>query len=96
MEAYNEAYTEVSDHMLKNVPGVVAFFQSNDVHDKSMVHDVQIFKGLDSFMAHADMDDAELAPKMMNWLPKYDKSIPFKGTYSLKCVCQHMYTLFVE
>lgn len=79
LQAYNEAYTEVSEHMLKNVPGVVAFFQSNDVHDKSMVHDVQIFKGLDSFMAHADMDDAELAPKMMNWLPKYDKSIPFKG-----------------
>ena len=48
----------------------------------SMVHDVQIFNGIDSFMAHADMDNAELAPKMMNWLPKYDMSIPFKGTCS--------------
>ena len=45
-----------------------------------MVHDVQIFNGLESFMAHADMENAELAPKLMNWLPKYDKSIPFKGT----------------
>ena len=45
----------------------------------SMVHDVQIFNGLESFLAHADMADAELAPKMMNWLPKYDKSIPFRG-----------------
>ena len=51
-----------------------------------MVHDVQIFNGIESFMAHADMDgDAELAAKMMNWLPKYDKSIPFKGsTFLLK------------
>ena len=49
----------------------------------SMVHDVQIFNGIDSFMAHADMDNAELAPKMMNWLPKYDMSIPFKGTSSV-------------
>ena len=34
MQAYNDAYKEVSDHMLKNVPGVLAFFQSNDVNNK--------------------------------------------------------------
>ena len=55
----------------------------------SMVHDVQIFNGIDSFMAHADMDNAELAPKMMNWLPKYDMSIPFKGTSSVNKTMKH-------
>ena len=50
-----------------------------------MVHDVQIFNGLESFLAHADMGDAELAPKMMNWLPKYDRSIPFRGKPTNKC-----------
>ena len=34
MQGYNKAYKEVSDHMLKNVPGVLAFFQSEDVNNK--------------------------------------------------------------
>ena len=34
MQGYNKAYKEVSDHMLKNVPGVLAFFQSTDVNDQ--------------------------------------------------------------
>ena len=77
--AYNDANMEVSEHMIKKVPGVLAFFQSNDVNDRSMAHDVQIFNSLESFMAHADMGNEPLKQKLMNWVPKYDMSIPFKG-----------------
>ena len=77
--AYNDSHYEIGEYMMKKVPGVLAFFQSNDVSDRSLVHDVQIFNSIESFMAHADMENEELKGKLMNWIPKYDMSIPFKG-----------------
>ena len=77
--AYNDAHMEISEYMMRKVPGVLALFQSNDVDEKSMVHDVQIFNSIESFMAHADMEDQELKEKLMKWVSTYDMSIPFKG-----------------
>ena len=77
--AYNDAHMEASEYMMKHVPGVLAFFQSNDINNRSMVHDVQIFNSFESFMAHVNMEDEQLKQKVMNWIPKYDMSIPFKG-----------------
>ena len=79
LSAYNDANMEITEYMMKKVPGVLAFFQSNDVNTRSMVHDVQIFNSLESFLAHANMENEELKQKLMNWVPKYDMRIPFKG-----------------
>ena len=65
--AYNDANMEISEHMIKKVPGVLAFFQSNNVENRSMVHDIQIFNSFESFMAHADMGNEELKqPPLLN------------------------------
>ena len=77
--AYNDAHMEASDYLMKQVPGVLAFIQSNDIKNRSMVHDVQIFNSLESFMAHVNFEDEELKQKVTNWISKYDMSTPFKG-----------------
>ena len=79
LEAYTEAYNAASDYMMKHIKGTKAAFASNDVEDSSIVHDVQWWDSAEAFFAHTDKKNAMMMEKLMNWIPKYDMSIPFKG-----------------
>merc|ERR1712154_223104 len=79
LESYNIAHLAASNYMMNNIRGTKAAFQSTDVDDQTLVHDVQWFDSLESFMLHVDMDNKEMQKILSAWIPKYDLSVPFTG-----------------
>ena len=49
------AFNTVADYFYENIPGVLAIINSVDAKDKNMVNDLQIFKDMAAFQAHANM-----------------------------------------
>ena len=77
--AFNEAQLAASEYMMNNIKGTKAVFQSTDWEEVTLVHDVQWWESLDSFMLHVDPNNQEMQDVLNDWVPKYDLSIPFKG-----------------
>jgi hypothetical protein len=61
------AFNNVADHFYENIPGVLAIINAVDAKDKNMVNDLQIFKDMASFQAHANMKDPTIMNLLMNW-----------------------------
>ena len=77
--AFNEAQLAASEYMMNNIEGTKAVFQSTDWEEVTLVHDVQWWESLDSFMLHVDPTNQDMQDILNNWVPKYDHSVPFKG-----------------
>jgi len=77
--SYNSAHLAASEYMMNNIKGTKAAFQSTDVEDKSLVHDVQWWDSLEGFLLHVDMENKDMKKVLNDWIPRYDHSIPFKG-----------------
>ena len=77
--AFNKAHLAASNYMMDNISGTKAVFQSNDWDEVTMVHDVQWWDSLASFMLHVDPNNQDMQDILNDWVPKYDLSVPFKG-----------------
>ena len=77
--AFNKAQLAASHYMMDNISGTKAVFQSNDWDEVTMVHDVQWWDSLASFMLHVDPNNQDMQDILNDWVPKYDLSVPFKG-----------------
>ena len=77
--AFNKAQLAASHYMMDNISGTKAVFQSNDLDEVTMVHDVQWWDSLASFMLHVDPNNQDMQDILNDWVPKYDLSVPFKG-----------------
>ena len=77
--AFNKAHLAASHYMMDNIRGTKAVFQSNDWDEVTMVHDVQWWDSLASFMLHVDPNNQDMQDILNDWVPKYDLSVPFKG-----------------
>ena len=77
--AFNKAQLAASNYMMDNIRGTKAVFQSNDWDEVTMVHDVQWWDSLASFMLHVDPNNQDMQDILNDWVPKYDLSVPFKG-----------------
>jgi hypothetical protein len=51
------AFNKVADYFYENIPGVFAIINATDKNDNNIVNDLQIFKDIDTFNAHADMSN---------------------------------------
>ena len=79
LAAYNKAHVDASQFMMNNIRGTKAAFQSTDPQDQTLVHDLQWWDSLESFLAHVDPDNPGMQAALNNWIPKYNHTIPFKG-----------------
>merc|ERR550532_2511792 len=70
--AFNEAQLAASEYMMNN-------FKSTDWEEVTLVHDVQWWESIDSFMLHVDPNNPDMQDVLNDWVPKYDLSIPFEG-----------------
>ena len=61
------AFNRTADYFYENIPGVIAIINSVDSEDKNMVNDLQIFKDIKSFYAHANMSDPTIKNLLMDW-----------------------------
>lgn len=75
-----EAMKKVAEYLMENVPDVKAVFVNPDKDDPNLLHDIQWFGNLASFLGHVDMEKyPEMETLFGGVMQYYDRNVPLRG-----------------